>query len=121
MTDDDLAYLSASDLARSINQRREVSPVEVVRATLARIERSQPVLNACITVCAEQALAAAARAEAAVVRGQALGPLHGVPFTVKDLVDTRGVRTTYGSLIFQDHVPSADAVAVARLKAAGAI
>jgi len=120
MTDADLTFLPARELAQRIRQR-EVSPVEAVRATLARIERAQPALNAFITVCADQALAAARAAEAALMRGDALGPLHGVPFSVKDLINTAGVRTTYGSLIFEQHVPAADAVAVARLKAAGAI
>jgi len=100
---------------------KEVSPVEAVRAVLARIEESQPVLNAFITVCAEEALAAARAAEAAVMRGERLGPLHGVPYAAKDLVDTAGVRTTYGSLLFEKHVPQADTVAAARMKAAGAI
>ncbi len=118
--DDDLAYLSAAELSRLIRQR-QLSPVQLVRSTLARIERSQPVLNAFITVCAEGALSAARDAEQAVMRRDPLPPLHGVPFSVKDLVSTKGVRTTFGSRIFEDHVPTADAVAVARLKAAGAL
>lgn len=120
MTDNDLAYLSAAELAKLI-RRREISPVDVVRSTLARVERSQPILNAFITICAEEALTAARDAETAVMRGDSLAPLHGVPFSVKDLISTRGVRTTYGSLIFEHHVPAVDAVVVARLKAAGAI
>jgi len=116
----DLAYLSAAELAQRI-ARREISPLELVHSTLARVERSQPILNAFITICAEEALRTARDAETAVMRGRPLGPLHGVPFSVKDLIDTRGVRTTYGSVIFEHHVPAADAVAVARLKAAGAI
>jgi len=88
---------------------------------LDRIEKTQPTLNAFITVCAEEARAAAKKAEAAVMRGDALGPLHGVPFAVKDLVNTAGVRTTFGSWALADNVPSADSPAVARLKAAGAI
>ena len=120
MTDEDLTFLPALELALRIAQRA-VSPLEAVRATLSRIERANPALNAFITVCADQALSAARDAEAAVMRGEPLGPLHGVPFSVKDLVNTAGVRTTYGSLIFEHHVPVADAVAVARLKAAGAI
>ncbi len=114
------AYLSAAELAATI-RRREASPVEAVEACLARIDRAQPLLNAFITVCADQALADARGAEKAQMRGESLGPLHGVPFTVKDLVATRGVRTTYGSRIFQGYVPDRDAVTVARLKAAGAI
>jgi len=120
MTSEELSYLPAHALAAAIRERR-VSPVEVVRTVLDRAQRSQSALNAFITLCPEEALAAARKAEAAVMRGEAAGPLAGVPFSVKDLVDTAGVRTTYGSLIFEQHVPQADAVAVARLKAAGAI
>jgi aspartyl-tRNA(Asn)/glutamyl-tRNA(Gln) amidotransferase subunit A len=120
MTDDDLAYLPAAELSRLIRQR-QLSPMQLVRSTLARIERSQPLLNAFITVCADDALCAARDAEQAVMRRDPLPPLHGVPFSVKDLVSTKGVRTTFGSRIFEDHVPTVDAVAIARLKAAGAI
>lgn len=120
MQDNSLSYRTAADLAQLI-RRREISPVELVKGTLARIERSQPVLNAFITVCHDQALAAARTAEAAIQRNDPVGPLHGIPFSVKDLVNTQDVRTTYGSVIFRDHVPAADAVAVARLRAAGAI
>jgi aspartyl-tRNA(Asn)/glutamyl-tRNA(Gln) amidotransferase subunit A len=119
-----LAFTSAAELARLI-AGREVSPVEVVDGVLDRIERAQPVLNAFITVCAEEARAAAQAAEAAVMRGEtqanSLGPLHGVPFAVKDLVNTAGVRTTFGSVALADNIPAADSPAVARLKAAGAI
>src|ERR1700733_7362540 len=118
--DMDLAYASAADLAGLIRSRA-VSPVEVVRAALDRIERSQAVLNAFITIAADAAMGAAREAEAAVMQGAELGPLHGVPVAVKDLIPTANIRTTWGSLIFQDHVPDADAVAVARLKQAGAI
>ena len=116
----DLAFTAAADLARLI-RTREVSPVEVTRLVLDRAEASQAALNAFITIPAEQALADARAAEAAVLRGDALGPLHGVPFTVKDLVDTAGVRTTYGSLILERNVPARDSVTVARMKAAGAV
>ncbi len=116
----DLAYTPATQLTALIRSRA-LSPVELMRATLDRIERSQPVLNAFITVAADSAMAQARAAEQAVQRGDTLGPLHGVPVAVKDLVPTAGIRTTWGSLIFQDHVPDTDAVAVARLKQAGAI
>ena len=116
----DLAFTPAAELARLI-RNREVSPVELMRATLARIEQSQPALNAFITIAAEPAMAAAKDAEAAVMRGADLGPLHGVPLAVKDLVPTAGIRTTWGSLIYQDHVPETDAEVVRRLKRAGAI
>ncbi|HVC59485.1 MAG TPA: amidase [Acetobacteraceae bacterium] len=120
MPSTDLAFTPATELAALIRTRR-LSPVELVRATLERIERSQPVLNAFITVAADAAMAQARIAEAAVQRGDMLGPLHGVPVAVKDLVPTAGIRTTWGSLIFKDHVPATDAVAVARLKQSGAI
>jgi aspartyl-tRNA(Asn)/glutamyl-tRNA(Gln) amidotransferase subunit A len=116
----DFAFRSAADLAASI-RTRAISPVELVRDTLDRIERSQKELNAFITVAADAAMEAAHDAEAAMMRGDPLGALHGVPVAVKDLVPTAGLRTTWGSLIFQDHVPDQDAVAVARLKQAGAI
>ena len=89
MHDSSLSYRTAADLAQLI-RRREVSPVELTKATLARIERSQPVLNAFITVCHDEALAAARAAEAAIVRNDPVGPLHGIPFSVKDLVNTQG-------------------------------
>lgn len=120
MSTSDLAYTSAADLAAAI-RRRTVSPVEAVTTLLARIEASQPILNAFLTVAADQALDAARAAEAAVLGGDALGPLHGVPFTVKDLLPTAGVRTTYASWIFEKNVPAADVAAVARMKAAGAV
>ncbi len=110
----------ALTLARQIREK-EVSPVAVVDAVLQRIEVLQPTVNAFITVTAEEARAAAQRAETAVMAGGHLGPLHGVPFSVKDLVFTAGVRTTMGSLIFADQVPAEDAVPVRRLREAGAI
>src|SRR6266513_980910 len=117
---DDLAFTSAAELAALIAQR-VVSPVEIVDIVLDRIERTQPTLNAFMTVCADEARAAAKEAEAAVMRGEMLGPLHGVPFAVKDLVNTGGVRTTFGSVALADNVPAADSPSVARLKAAGAV
>ena len=111
---------TAAETAAAI-RARQVSPVEVMQATLDRAERSQPVLNAFVTLCPDRALAEARAAEAAVMRGGDLPPLHGVPLSVKDLVPTAGVRTTWGSRIFADHVPQHDAAVVARLRAAGAI
>ncbi|HEX3537313.1 MAG TPA: amidase [Stellaceae bacterium] len=116
----ELAFTAAAELAGMI-ARRELSAVEVVDVTLARIERSQPTINAFITVCADEARAAACEADAAMMRGDRLGRLHGVPFAVKDLVNTAGVRTTFASVALADNVPAADSPAVARLKAAGAV
>ena len=87
--------------------RKELSPVEVVEAVLARIERLNGRLNAFCTVTAEAARAEARRAEDAVMRGASLGRLHGVPFSVKDTLDTAGVRTTMGAARFADRVPAA--------------
>jgi aspartyl-tRNA(Asn)/glutamyl-tRNA(Gln) amidotransferase subunit A len=117
---DDLAFTSAAELAALI-ARRQVSPVEIVDLVLGRIEQSQASLNAFITLCADAARAAARAAEAAVLRGEKLGPLCGVPFAVKDLVNTAGVRTTFGSVVLAGNIPEVDSPAVARLKAAGAI
>lgn len=117
---DELCFLPATELARSIRSR-EISPVEVTRAVLARAERLQPSLNCFVTLCAEQALADAVQAERAVVAGGPLGLLHGIPYTVKDIVNTRGVRTTFGAVPLRDNVPAEDAVSVARLRAQGAI
>jgi aspartyl-tRNA(Asn)/glutamyl-tRNA(Gln) amidotransferase subunit A len=116
----ELAWLSATDLA-SLIRRRSVSPVEVVSAALERIERLNPRLNAYCLVAHDAARAAAREAEIAVMKGEPLGPLHGVPVSVKDVIFTRGIETTGGSRLFVDHVPAEDAIPVARLRAAGAI
>jgi aspartyl-tRNA(Asn)/glutamyl-tRNA(Gln) amidotransferase subunit A len=116
----DLCFLSAADLCARI-ARRELSPVEITRAVLERAERLQPELNCFITLCGDQALAQAQAAERKVMAGERLRLLHGIPLTVKDIVNTRGVRTTFGAAPYKDNVPDDDAVAVARLRAAGAI
>lgn len=116
---DELVFSDATELAEMI-RARTVSPVEVVQAHLNRISAVDAKVNAIVTV-AEGALAAAKAAEAAVMAGDTLGPLHGVPFTVKDSIDTAGVPTQRGSPIFKGRTPDADAVSVARLKAAGGI
>jgi Asp-tRNA(Asn)/Glu-tRNA(Gln) amidotransferase A subunit family amidase len=120
MSSEQLCWTPARELAQMV-RRKEVSPVEVVDAFLARIERLNPRINAYVTVTAEGARAAAREAEAAVRRGDTLGPLHGVPYSLKDLTPTRGIRTTMGSRIFEDHVPGEDAALVERLRGAGAI
>ena len=118
--DDSLCALSAVEAARRIRDR-SVSPVELVGAALARAQRLQPLLNCFITLCFERAMDEARAAEAALMRGEPVGLLHGLPLTVKDLVNTAGVRTTFGAVPFRDNVPAEDAVAVARLRAQGAI
>jgi aspartyl-tRNA(Asn)/glutamyl-tRNA(Gln) amidotransferase subunit A len=102
-------------------RKRELSPVELTKNCLERIEKLNPVLNAFITVTAEQALAQARAAEAEILRGHWRGPLHGIPLGLKDLIDTAGVRTTAASALFKDRVPAADAEVVRRLKNAGAV
>jgi aspartyl-tRNA(Asn)/glutamyl-tRNA(Gln) amidotransferase subunit A len=116
----DLCYTPATELSALI-RRRALSPVELLRAVLERIERVNPVLNAFCTVTAEPALDAARRAEAAVARGERLGPLHGLPVSIKDLTLTKGVRSMFGSRIFEQRVPDQDAPFVRRLREAGAI
>jgi len=116
----ELASLPAAQLS-SLIAARAVSPVELMRSCLARIERHDPVLRAMITVCAEQALAAAAQAESEIMRGQWRGPLHGLPFGTKDQLCTRGVRTTLGSRAFAGYTPDFDATVIDRLQSAGAI
>jgi Asp-tRNA(Asn)/Glu-tRNA(Gln) amidotransferase A subunit family amidase len=116
----DLCYLDATKLASLIAEKR-LSPLEVVRAHLERISSVNPGINAVVTVMADEALEAARAAESAVMRGSALGPLHGVPFTIKDSLDSAGVRTVRGSRLFSGNVPDQDATAVARFKTAGAI
>ncbi|REE87568.1 amidase [Cupriavidus plantarum] len=115
----ELVYHDATRLAELI-RTREVSPVEVVQAHLDRIQAVDPKVNAIVTI-ADDALQAARAAEAAVLDGAPLGPMHGVPFTAKDSIDTAGVLTQRGSPIFKGRVPDADATSVARLKAAGGI
>src|SRR5919199_5291214 len=111
MDAEELCYLPASELVEAIKARK-VSPVEVIDAVLARIERLNPKLNAFCTLTAEAARTVAKAAEAAVMRGDALGALHGVPVSVKDLVATKGVRTTYGSKLYEHFTPDEDAPVV---------
>jgi aspartyl-tRNA(Asn)/glutamyl-tRNA(Gln) amidotransferase subunit A len=115
----DIVRYDASRLAELIRTRK-ISPVEVVQAHLDRIEAVDPKVNAIVTV-ASDAIERAKAAEAAILAGDELGPLHGVPFTAKDSIDTAGVMTQRGSPIFRGRIPEADATGVARLKAAGAI
>jgi amidase len=117
---DDLCFLPATELARRL-RAKELSAREVMAAHLARIAEVNPALNAIVTLDAEGALAAAARADDALARGAEPGPLHGLPVAHKDTVLTRGMRTTFGSPIFADHVPDVDALLVERQRAAGAI
>src|SRR5262245_2338957 len=120
MSDSDLCYTSATELVGLIRAKK-ISPVELTDVVLGRIERLNPRLNAFCTLTAELARDAARRAEQAVMTGAPLGPLHGVPFGVKDLAFTAGVRTMGGSAIFEHRVPGTDAPFVRRLKEAGGV
>jgi amidase len=110
----------AVSLRRRIRER-EISAVDVVAAHLARIEACNPTLNAIVTLDAAGALRTAQQADRDLAAGKEPGPLHGLPIAIKDLRETAGMRTTYGSPIYRSHVPSADSLLVARLRAAGAI
>lgn len=116
----ELAYRPAAETAALI-ARRELSPVDVVANSLARIAQVNPSVNCFCDVYADDALASARAAEAAVLRGDRLGPLHGVPVAIKDLTPVAGKRTTLGSKAFADNFPDADAVIVEDLRRAGAI
>jgi aspartyl-tRNA(Asn)/glutamyl-tRNA(Gln) amidotransferase subunit A len=116
----DLTQLSLEGVSELL-RRKTISPVEVTRACLARIERLNPSVNAFITVTTEQALQQARDAESEIHRGHWRGPLHGVPLALKDLFDTAGIRTTAASAVFKDRIPTEDAEVVRRLKAAGVV
>jgi len=120
MSESNLCFLTAVELAELI-RTREVSAREVIEAHLEQIERINPAVNAIVTLVAEQALEAADNADRVLGKGEPSGVLHGLPLGVKDLVHTKGIRTTYGSPIYKDFVPDSDALIVEREKAAGAI
>ncbi len=117
---DDIVWRDAIDLGRLV-RTRQLSAVEVAQAHIAQIERVNPVINAFVTMTFDAALRDAAAIDVCIGRGEQPGPLAGIPVGHKDLAVTRGVRTTFGSPIFQDFVPTVDALIVERLKAAGAV
>ena len=116
----DLHFLSIAESSRLI-ATRDLSPVELTRAFLERIEALNPVLNAFITVTAERAVGQARKAEAEIMRAGPRGPLHGVPYALKDIYDTRGIRTTGHSALHLQRVPEADSACAERLAAAGGV
>ncbi len=120
MSDQQLCHLSIAEQARLI-RNREISPVELLESVLRQIERVDPAVNSYITVPAEEARAATREAEQEIGRGDYRGPLHGIPIALKDLYYTRGIRTTAGSKIHRDFVPTKDAEVVVRLKKAGSV
>ena len=120
MTSQEIPFLSAAETTAAIKAKR-VSPVEVVQSYLERIDRLDSKLNAYITLCREEALAAARQAEQALARNDDLGPLFGTPIAVKDQFWTKGILTTSGSRIYKDFVPDGDATVIKGIKKAGAI
>jgi len=120
MSSSELCFLTAAEIARRM-RAKEVSAREVIEAHLAQIERVNPRVNAIVTLLPERAIEQADAADAALARGEALGPLHGLPIAHKDLFRTEGIRTTFGSPIYRDFVPDANDLIIDRLQGAGAI
>src|SRR6266576_3187469 len=114
----ELWQMSGLALGKAI-ARREISAIEVLDAIVARVEEANPQVNAVVTLAADGAREEARAVDARVAAGETGGPLFGVPVSIKDLIETRGIRTTFGSLLRQDFVPEQDAVLVERLRAAG--
>lgn len=120
MTDHDLCFAPATELRKKIDAK-EVSIPELTQLFYQRIQEFNPKLNAYLALCPDQALAAAHQAQAAVQKGQPVGPLHGIPISIKDLELTKGITSTLGSKVFRDRVPDIDSVVVERVRQAGAI
>jgi amidase len=120
MSELEICFMPATEMARRL-RAKDLSAREVVAAHLRQIGRVNPKVNAVVTLVAEQAIVAAREADDRLARGEAVGPLHGLPVAHKDLQDTAGIRTTYGSPIYKDHVPGRDSLLVERLRKAGAI
>jgi len=120
MSSSEICFKTATELVRLVRDR-ELSAREVMEAHLAQIDRVNPAVNAIVTLLPERALKQADAADEALARGEDVGPLHGLPIAHKDLVPTKGIRTTSGSPIFKDFVPDRDGLIVERLRKAGAI
>ena len=120
MASEEICYLTARSMQEKL-QNRELSAAEVMEAHLTQVERINATVNAIVTLDADRAMETAKSADRSLARGDSVGPLHGLPTAVKDLIMTKGIRTTFGSPIFKDHVPDQDAIIVERTKRAGAI
>src|SRR5216684_7737268 len=118
--DSSICFLSAIEMVRLIRAKK-LSAREALAAHLKQIERVNPKVNAIVTLVAEMAAAAAAKADEMQAHKETLGPLHGLPVAHKDLLETRGIRTTYGSLLYKDNIPTEDDIVVERMRRAGAI
>ena len=117
---EELCFLSATELQARL-RRKQVSAREVLDAHLRQIEKLNPKVNAVVTLVADQAKQVALRADEAATKGRFLGPLHGLPIAHKDLEETKGIRTTFGSPLFKDNIPTRNTLLVERIQAAGAI
>lgn len=120
MSDQELCFRSATELV-ALMVRRELSARELLTAHLEQIDRVNPTVNAIVTLSEEHAMRLAARADTAIASGRQLGPLHGLPVAHKDLTETKGIRTTYGSPVRADFVPTVDSIVVERMVGAGAV
>ena len=120
MHDTSICFFTAAEIAKKI-RKGEISAVETMEAHLAQIERINPQVNAIVTLVPELALEEARKADEKQSEGGNIGPLHGLPIAHKDLVPTKGLRTTFGSLVFEDFIPEEDALLVERLREGGAI
>src|ERR1700722_17380529 len=116
MNVDDLCYTPATELVKLIRAKK-LSPVELTDVVLARLAATETVLNAFVTVTADEARAQARAAEKEGMQGDELGSLHGIPMGIKDYIETKGVRTTYGSVLMEHNVPQQDSVVAARVRA----
>src|SRR5436190_15931576 len=115
-----ICFMSTIEMARLIRAKK-LSAREALAAHLTQIERVNPKVNAIVTLVAEMAAAAAAKADEMQARGETLGALHGLPVAHKDLLETRGIRTTFGSPLYKDNIPTEDDIVVDRMRRAGAI
>src|SRR6185295_16919380 len=120
VSDSSICFLGAVEMARLIRTKK-LSAREALAAHLNQIERVNPKVNAIVTLVPEMAAAAAAKADEAQARKEPLGPLHGLPVAHKDLLETRGIRTTFGSPLYKDNIPTVDDIVVERMRRAGAI
>ena len=120
MHDTSICFLTATEIVKKI-RKGEISAVQTMEAHLAQIERINPQVNAIVTLVPELALEEDRKADEKQAKGGNVGPLHGLPIAHKDLVPTKGIRTTFGSLVFQDFIPEEDALLVERLREAGAV
>ena len=120
MTGNEICYLEAREIRDKI-RNREISAVEVMESHLIQIESVNPTVNAIVTLHADQAMDGAKAADKSIFDGDTLGPLHGLPTAVKDLTLTKGIRTTFGSRIYENNIPDHDAIIVERVKKSGGI